>query len=237
MPLVIAHRGDPIAFRENTLEAFAAAVDAGADMIELDVRLSADEHPLVVHDATLDRLWGVARRLADVTRADARALGIPDLAEALAAIPPAVQVMVDYEDEDVAEPALAVVLEAGALERSVFSGSCYDGHRRVRMLAPGARIAATWESEARIPDALLDELRVEFYNPIGNVLGSDPQAVERMHDRGTRVSVWTIDERADMELFIAMGVDAIITNRVARLVALLSSRARATHATRGPGRP
>ena len=221
--LVIAHRGDPLAHRENTLDAFGAAVDAGADMVELDVHRTADGRAVVVHDETLDRVWGVARRVADMTRDEVVALGIPDLAQALAFIPARVQVMVDYKDESVAEAALADVLEASALDRAVFSGDCFSGHRRIRALAPAARIAATWDLDERIPDALLDELGAEFYNPSGNVLGQDPAAVERMHARGAQVSVWTIDRPADMEHFLAMGVDAIITNRVATLVELLGA--------------
>lgn len=223
-PLAVAHRGDPIAHPENTLEAFAAAVDAGADMIELDVRRTADGRAVVQHDRTLDRVWGVARRVADMARADVVDLGVPDLEQALAAIPAHVQVMVDYEDENVAEVALADVLAAGALDRAVFAGGCFQGHRRIRALAPAARIAVTWDVDERIPDALLDDLGAEFYNPSGNVLGRDPAAVERMHARGTKVSVWTIDEPADMEHFLALGVDAIVTNRVARLVDLLGAR-------------
>jgi glycerophosphoryl diester phosphodiesterase len=222
--LSIAHRGDPIAHRENTLPAFAAAIAAGADMIELDVRRTLDGHPVVVHDPTLERLWNVRRRIADVTLHDVRALGIPDLGEALVAIPAAVEVMVDYEETAVAEPALAAVLEANALERCLFSGGDFEGHRRIRALAPGARIAATWTKETPIPETLLDELGAEFYNPSGSVLGRDPAAVDRMHARGTRVSVWTIDERSDMQYFLDLGVDAVITNRVADLVDVLGAR-------------
>lgn len=221
-PLAVAHRGDPIAHRENTLEAFAAAVDAGADMIELDVHRTADARAVVVHDATLDRIWGVARRVADLERDDIVALGVPDLPQALAAIPAGVQVMVDYKDEDVAEAALADVLAAGALDRAVFAGGCFAGHRRIRALEPAARIAVTWESEERVPDSLLDDLGAEFYNPRGNVLANDP-AVKRMHARGTKVSVWTIDHPDAMEFFVAMGVDAVITNRVSVLVGLLGA--------------
>lgn len=222
-PLVVAHRGDPYAHRENTLDAFAAAVDAGADMIELDLHRTADGRAVVAHDATLDRMWGVPRRVADMRRDEVVALGLPDFEQALAAIPAHVQVMVDYKDEDVVEPALEDVLAAGALERSVFAGGCFPGHRRIRALAPAARIAVTWESEERIPDALLDELGAEFYNPRGNVLARDTDAIERMHSRGAKVSVWTIDQPDGMEFFIALGVDAIITNRVALLVDLLGA--------------
>jgi len=153
---------------------------------------------------------------------DLRGLGIPDLATALDAIPADVQVMVDYEETGVADPALDAVLEAGALERALFSGDDFAGHRRIRAREPRARIAATWTRDAPIPDVLLDELGAEFYNPSGNVLGRDPAALERMHGRGTKVSVWTIDERADMTFFLDLGVDAVITNRIATLVGLLA---------------
>lgn len=222
--IAVAHRGDWSEHRENTLEAFAAAVDGGADMIELDVRRTADGRAVVLHDATLDRVWRVAHRIADLTRAEVVALGIPDFEQALASIPAPVQVMVDYKDEDVVEAALADVLAAGALGRAVFAGACYPGHRRIRSLAPAARIAVTWEEDEPIPDALLDDLGAEFYNPSGNVLARDPASVERMHARGTQVSVWTIDERSDMELLLDLGVDAIITNRLATLVDLLGAR-------------
>lgn len=220
--LAIAHRGDPFAQRENTLEAFAAAVAHGADMIELDVRRTADGRAAVVHDPTLERLWGLRRRVADLPLTEIQALGVPDLAQALEAIPPHVQVMVDYEEEAVAEPALDAVLDAGALDRVVFAGDAFAGHRRLREREAGARIAATWTADRPIPERLLDELGAEFYNPSGNVLGRDPDAIERMHARGTKVSVWTIDEPADMSFFLDLGVDAVTTNRIADLVGLLA---------------
>jgi glycerophosphoryl diester phosphodiesterase len=219
--LAIAHRGDPITERENTPAAFAAAVDAGADMIELDVRCTADGEAVVVHDATLDRIWGVAKRVLDLRAGDLRTLGIPDLAQALRGIPEPVQVMVDYEEREVAEPALAAVLAEGALERCLFSGDCYEGHRAIRERAPDARIACTWTSDAPVADALLDQLGAEYWNPSGNVLARRPDEVARMHARGTLVSVWTIDRREDMQHFLDLGVDALITNRVADLVDLL----------------
>ncbi|MGH2935571.1 MAG: glycerophosphodiester phosphodiesterase, partial [Gaiellaceae bacterium] len=175
--IAVAHRGDWSEHRENTLEAFAAAVASGADMIELDVRRTADDHAVVVHDRTLDRIWGVSRRVADLARGEIVQLGIPDLSQALAAIPSHVHVMVDYEDEDVAELALADVVESASFGRVVFSGDCFAGHRRIRSLEPAARIAVTWACDVPCPDELLDELGAEFYNQSGNVLGHDPGAV------------------------------------------------------------
>lgn len=221
-PLAIAHRGDPYAFRENTLPAFAAAVRAGADMVELDVRATADGALVLVHDETLERLWGVPRRVGAVLRAETRELGIPELAEALAAVD--AQVMLDYE-EDIADAAVAAVREADAVDRVVFSGGNYDGHRRIRALEPQARIALTWDDAGRDPNPLLDELGAEFFNPSGRVLLADPGFVERMHARGTQVSVWTLDRRDHMKWALDLGVDAVITNRVGDLVSLLAERA------------
>ena len=62
-PLVIGHRGNPVAFAENTIESFQSAVDLGADAIELDVRMSHDGIPVIIHDATLDRTTNATGRV------------------------------------------------------------------------------------------------------------------------------------------------------------------------------
>jgi glycerophosphoryl diester phosphodiesterase len=217
-PLAIAHRGDPFAYRENTLPAFAGAVAAGADMVELDVRRTAAGAAAVVHDATLERLWGVRRRVAEMSMDELRAIGVPDLAESLAAIP--VQVMVDYKHADVAEPALEAVLAADALDRCVFAGESFDGHRRIRALAPEARIALTWTRAEVDPRPLLDELEVEFFNPYWELCTA--AVVESMHERGLKVSTWTVDEPAAMRRVLDAGADAVITNRLGALLGLLA---------------
>ena len=80
-PLAIAHRGEPFGCRENTLPAFEAAVSLRADMVEIDVRRTADGAVAVVHDPTLDRLWGIDRLVSPSRRAgEVRELGIPELA-------------------------------------------------------------------------------------------------------------------------------------------------------------
>jgi glycerophosphoryl diester phosphodiesterase len=220
--LAIAHRGDPHAARENTLPAFEAAVAQRADMIELDVRRTADGGVVVVHDRTLERLWGVRRAVADTTLTETRELGVPELADVLAAV--AVPVMVDYTDIDVVEPALEAIHEADALGRVLFSGENVAGHRLIRSLAPAARIALTWTKRTPCPDALLDELGVEFFNPSGNLLVAQRGLVASMHERDTKVSTWTIDRREDMTAALGIGVDGVITNHIGELVRLLDAR-------------
>lgn len=228
-PLAIAHRGDPFAARENTLPAFAAAVSQQADMVEIDVRRTVDGAVVVVHDPTLERLWRLKRPVAAATLAEVRALGsgtcrIPELREVLEDV--ACPLMVDFTDADVVEPAVAEIRRADAFGRVLFAGGNVTGHRLVRALEPAARIALTWTSRKRSPDALLDELSAEFFNPGGKLLQQDPGLVARMHERGIGVSVWTLDRRADMQRALDRGVDAVITNRIGELVALLGERER-----------
>lgn len=67
MPLIIAHRGASANAPENTIASFRRAIEIGADGVELDVRLSKDGVPVVVHDATLQRTAGLNDRVADLT--------------------------------------------------------------------------------------------------------------------------------------------------------------------------
>ena len=72
MTLIVAHRGASQAIPENTMEAFQAAVEAGADAIELDVHLTADGELAVIHDPTLDRTTDRTTTVATATMADIR---------------------------------------------------------------------------------------------------------------------------------------------------------------------
>jgi glycerophosphoryl diester phosphodiesterase len=96
MALVVAHRGASLSQPENTLPAFEAAIAAGADAVELDVRLSADGVPVVIHDATVERTTDGHGRVADLdleairrlrVRGDGSgggtSIGVPMLAEVL----------------------------------------------------------------------------------------------------------------------------------------------------------
>ncbi len=70
--VAIAHRGEPVGHRENTLPAFAAAVALGADMVEIDLRRTRDGAIVVLHDQTLERLWGLEASVGDVDLAEVR---------------------------------------------------------------------------------------------------------------------------------------------------------------------
>ena len=73
-PVIFAHRGASAHAPENTLAAFELALVENADAIELDVKLSADGHVVVIHDTTTDRTTGAPGRVKDLSLTDLRAL-------------------------------------------------------------------------------------------------------------------------------------------------------------------
>jgi glycerophosphoryl diester phosphodiesterase len=231
--LAIAHRGDPVGHRENTLPAFAAAEALGADMVELDLRRTRDGVIVVLHDQTLERLWGVGESVGNLDWSQVAALGsgerrIPSLDEALAAVPCAL--MIDFTRREVVPGALSAVQAAGALERSLFVTGNVPGLRMLRSLSAEARIGLTGTESSSPPLALLGELEAEFWNPMFSLV--TPAGVEAVHGSGRRVSTWTVDEEEDMARVVAAGVDAVVSNRIGDLVRFLGRPAGST----APGR-
>jgi glycerophosphoryl diester phosphodiesterase len=76
---IVAHRGNAAEFPENSIEAIQSAIDLGCKFIEFDVHLSLDAVPHVIHDHTLDRLFGIDRETFSTTSDELTALGVPTL--------------------------------------------------------------------------------------------------------------------------------------------------------------
>ncbi|KPC83735.1 MULTISPECIES: glycerophosphodiester phosphodiesterase [Streptomyces] len=224
----VAHRGDPYRARENTLPSIRSAVEQGADAVEIDVRVTRDRVPVLLHDSTLERLWGHDVRL---DRLDRRELlersggGVPTLREALSAAGDR-RIMLDLPgatDASVRE-IVGVVRECGARERVYY---CADTHAmlRVRAADPSAEIALTWTTLAPPRAVLLEAVRPRWLNYRFGLLSRE--LTGRVHADGLLVSAWTVDTRRTMRRLLAYGVDSITTNRIDALRAqLANSRSR-----------
>ncbi|MFF5105017.1 glycerophosphodiester phosphodiesterase [Streptomyces sp. NPDC000134] len=212
----VAHRGDPYRFRENTLDSLRSALGRGADAVETDVRLTRDGVPVLLHDATLKRLWDRDRPLAALSADEVRGLTdgrVPTLAEALAATE-GHRVMLDLPGTPGAGAVrriVDVVRECGAAGRVYYCAGA-AAMLAVRAADPAAEIALTWTSLAPPRPALLDAIGPRWLNYRFSLV--DRALVDRVHRDGRLVSVWTPDTRRSMRRLLAMGVDSITTNRV-----------------------
>lgn len=232
-----AHRGDSSRFRENTLAAIQSAIDTGAQIIEIDVRLSQDGHVVVLHDPTLERLWGVSAPVNERTWDQVHRLGegeirVPLLSDVLSMfVGTASTLLIDMEE---ATPAFAafMVVEKGLLAQSQirWCGNL-EGMRQIRKLSPTASIWMPW-NEIAMPSAIeIAPLSPEFINLHYSFVSR--KRVKDFHDMGYKVAVWTIDDEATMRWAISIGVDSITTNQLSMLQEITGEGAPGSHVLEG----
>lgn len=124
--LRLAHRGDWRRAPENTLPALLAALEiAACDGLEFDVRASRDGIPVLSHDERLERVHGRPERVADLSATELAALGIPSLAEVLAAVPVHAFLDIELKDDPGVPEVVGVVDAAGGRERGTFAISSF----------------------------------------------------------------------------------------------------------------
>lgn len=222
-PRACAHRGDSSVFRENTIRAVRSALDKHAEVVEIDVRLTADGDVVVLHDPTLERLWDDARAIDDVPTTDLASFGEPEdrpplLAELLPLFADAEsRLVIDMDDARFAAPAHAVVAASGI---AVDWCGDLDGMRTIRSLDRDARIWYPWAAPVAPSAADIASIAPVTVNVPFAIAGD--AFVRAVHDLGLTVTAWTIDDPADLAAAFAVGVDTVTTNRLDLLQALRS---------------
>ncbi len=214
-PLVGAHRGASADHPENTLASFAAAVAQGADFWELDVRLSADGVPMVIHDAAIGRTTRGHGLVAGMSAATLEGYGIPALATVLALGKGRTFVNVELK-EDAGGVALAAatvdVIAALRLERHVLISS-FDHSLLpvVKQLRPDLPIGLLYEEPLPDPVARAQALGADALHPFFRLAGA--RLVNAARDADLAVLPWTVDRPLYLRYFAALGVNGIITNK------------------------
>ena len=207
MLTLIAHRGTPAEHTENTIPSLRRAEELGADSVEFDVRLTRDGVPVLLHDTDLNRVWQRPDVLAEVDHHTIQDI-VPTLADAVDAVN--LQLIVDCKGTSTVPRAIAVLAEAGALDRCIFVGQPAE-LREVRAALPDARLALSWAGDSTPPADLLDALRPE----IMNVRWRDLEAATLDTYRAIGRTTWwtyTIDDLKSLRSAIDLGFSGIITN-------------------------
>jgi glycerophosphoryl diester phosphodiesterase len=226
-PYVMAHRGNLDACPENTLAAFRRAIDEGADLLETDLHVTADDVFVCIHDATLDRTTDRTGAVAELTLAQVKAASasygrpefaserVPTLAELIAILPPQMILALELKSDRFLEPATARRLAAelraaGMLDRTV-----------VLSFHP-ARVQAVKAAEPAIPTGFITVRRlvplpgVDLLGPFWPILFLNPFYVRMAHRRGQPVC--PLDPTPDSRLWYyrLLRVDAVLTNNTGK---------------------
>ncbi|UCC24796.1 MAG: glycerophosphodiester phosphodiesterase [Gemmatimonadales bacterium] len=247
-PLLVAHRGGAGLAPENTMGAFRLAVEGyDADMLELDCRLTRDGQVVVIHDETVDRTTDGSGRVRDMTLQDLQMLDagyhftdpaghhsfrgrgarVPLLQELLEALP-GIRLNIECKCDRVAAPLVELIRAHGA-EHRVLIAAEHEANRAAARGYPGPFGASRIQLRRfyilhRLPFGFLytpraDAIQIPEWWEGRRIL--TPRLLAEAQRRNIPVHIWTVDEDTDMRRLLAMGVDAIQTDRPDRLAHVL----------------
>jgi glycerophosphoryl diester phosphodiesterase len=231
--LNLAHRGASAVTPPNTLAAFEKAAELGADGVELDVHLSADGVPVVIHDFTVDGTTDGTGRVDHLALAQLRELDagssfdpmfrgerIPTLEQVLETVGRHLLLNIELKTTSLwdngLERAVVAQVENHGLDdgRVLFSSFNHIALRRAKKIAPHIPVGLLHAPDLPLP------LRQLWLSPFVPHEARHPKHtmvntayVTQAHRRDLLVNTWTVDEPVEMIRLIDLGVDCIITNR------------------------
>jgi glycerophosphoryl diester phosphodiesterase len=223
-PITFAHRGARADFPENTLPAFARALDRGARGLETDAHLSADGRAVLVHDAVFRK--GLRRvRVAASTAADLAQVDVPSLTDLYREFGAAYELSIDLKAEGVEEPIIAAAAAVDALERLWLCSPSVSRLRALRERSAAVNLVHSTRRAsisgpveryaANLADAGLDVVNLHHAEWTAGL-------VELFHRFGVQAFAWDVQEVRHVRSALMMGVDAIYSDYVDRMVATVA---------------
>lgn len=231
---ILAHRGFSAAAPENTLAAFKAAIEAGADGFELDVHMTKDGELVVIHDEMVDRTTNGKGWVKDLTLSDIKVLDagswfspqfaqekVPTLGEVLELVGDTDHIVnVELKNYPIAYPGLEekVIKEVekmGMENRVILSSFNHLSVYRLHQLHPSLKLGILYDKPISEPWAYAKGLGASAIHPHHSLVTEE--IVTGAHDYGIQVRPYTVDHEDEARNLVAVGVDAIVTNVPDRL--------------------
>ena len=227
---IYGHRGSSGICPENTLLSFRTAIEQGADGIELDVHLTKDGIPIVIHDEMLERTTNGAGFVKNFTVNELQAFDagngetIPTLREVLHLLDgTSVELNIELKTtlllyEGIEEKVLSVVQKFGAGRKVVYSSFHLPTLLRLKATDNTANIAWLLEMGFPLPHPAdcIETLNLEALHLGANMFMANPEHYSEVSDK---IRIWTVNNPADAQALAAFGVAAIITDYPDRILA------------------
>ncbi|HET9250154.1 MAG TPA: glycerophosphodiester phosphodiesterase [Actinomycetota bacterium] len=225
-PMVVAHRGASVEQPENTIAAFEAAIDAGADAVEFDVRMTADGHAVVLHDPDVSRTTDGTGIVSEMSLNEVRTLGVTTLEEALVVLSGRAAVDIEIKnapDEPGYTPDEEPAVEAtlSALDDVAFASPVIVSSFNARSIAHSRSLRSD------VPTGLLTWFDVDADDALAQATGQGHPWVlpfvtkvleagdgfgDRVHEAGALLGVWIADDSETARQLFELGADAVATN-------------------------
>ena len=226
--LFVGHRGAAAYEPENTIRSFRAAVDLGANAVELDIRATKNGKIVVIHDSKVNRTTDGKGKVCKLTLSEIRNLDagmdetIPTLQEAVAWAKGRTTLLVEFKEPGL--EAKAVKIFKG--NRDILAISFFPTVlEELKRLDSRIETGLLFDSKPGHLDEFLSackQLRISWI--LGKAKFINRKLVAAAHEKGLRVLAWTIDKRKTMIKKIAMGLDGITSNKPDLFEELISSK-------------
>ncbi len=214
--LKIGHRGAKGHLAENTLASFQKAIDLGVDMIELDIQLSLDKVPMVIHDITVDRTTSSTGLVTDFSAKELQQLGIPTLASVFELVNNRCDINVEIKAFSATQSVLDLIIK-NTFDKNKILISSFDWNalQEVRFHNENIRIGVLTETDLDLALAFAKFIKAYSIHPYYHLLTAEN--VQKIKDKQFKVFAWTINEPEDITFVQSLNVDGIITDFPERL--------------------
>jgi len=210
------------------VRSFRSAIDAGCDLIECDVHLSADGRLVVIHDHTLERTTNGTGMVRDHTAAELRKLDagdgekIPLLQEVVELALGRVGLVIEIKQVPPLYPGLEEKLvnmlrQLGAVAECAAISFNHTSIHDLRQIEPALQLGILEGARPMHPANLLREANADVYSPHWGA--TDPQVVKEVHAAGGAVGVWPVDDEQAIAWCRYCKPDSIFSNRPKEVIA------------------
>ncbi|KEI00799.1 glycerophosphodiester phosphodiesterase [Clostridium botulinum] len=214
---VTAHRGNTLNDPENTLASIKSAIDCKADFAEIDVVQSKDSKVFLSHNFNLKKSTGVDENSWNLSYDDVKKLDggvitnrMPLLEEAIklskGKIKLNIEIKANENEKDIVKNVVKIIEKENFIESCVVTSLDYDTLQKVKKLNPRIKIGYI----IYLAKGNVEKLNTDFYSVEESLVSED--LISKAHSMGREVHVWTVNNECNMDKFIELGVDNIITD-------------------------
>ena len=209
--LIIGHRGAKGHAAENTLASFQKAIDLGVDMVELDIQLSLDKVPMVIHDKTVDRTTSKVGLVTDFSAKELQQLGIPTLKEVFELVHNRCEINIEIKAFEATKSILDLIdKNTFNKDKIVISGFDWNALQEVRFHDEDIRIGVLTETDLDLALAFAKFIKAYSIHPYYHLLTTEN--VQKINQKHFKIFPWTINEPEDITFVKSLNVDGIITD-------------------------
>ena len=221
---IMAHRGASKAAPENSLAAVRVAMEAGSDWVEIDVQETADGEVVVIHDSDFMKLARNKTKVWDARLSDLQSIDIggsfgpsfqnehvPTLSEVLQLCQGKTGILIELKyyghDQQLEQRVVDLVEKHGMSNEIMVMSLKPEGVRKMKRLRP------TWKCGVLLSVSVGNIQKIEADFLAVNARFATRSLINKLHQAGKEIYVWTVDDPVSMSLLMNRGVDGLITNR------------------------